>query len=110
MDAWPNSFAWSHEVEAWSPISRIAEQVVVDYADFNPLDRKTNRLRKARNKQQAMYKRQIFVDDGDQEAGLVLLTVTLCSVQFRDTLHRVTFSSALHISEKATSTNKATWP
>ena len=56
----PNSFAWEKNIQAWSPISRIAEQVVIDYPEYNPLATQSERSKHVRRKMLAMYKRRIF--------------------------------------------------
>ena len=68
---WPDGFAWEDDVQAWSPISRIAELIVVDYPSYDPLSPlTTERMKATRKKQLAIYKRRIFVPtDTDEVAG-----------------------------------------
>ena len=63
----PNDFDWEEQVERWSPISRIAEQIVVDYPQYNPLDWPSKRQRHSRSKHLQHYKRRIFIDDEREE-------------------------------------------
>ena len=67
----PDEPAWEDDVQAWSPISRIAEVIVVDYPWYNPLARETTgRMKQTRKKQLAIYKRRIFAtSDSDDVAG-----------------------------------------
>ena len=67
----PDGFAWEDDVQAWSPISRIAEVIVVDYDFYDPLSRETTgRMKQTRKKQLAFYKRRIFAHpDSDDVAG-----------------------------------------
>ena len=67
---WPDSYAWDWDKNAYSPLTRLAEQVVVDYREYDPLGPRAERERGARKKQLAMYKRRIFVE-GAQEVGSI---------------------------------------
>ena len=65
---WPNDVPWEYDTQAWSPISRIADQVVVDFPDYDPLatPQPPRRTRHARMKQLSMYKRRIFAHWDDE--------------------------------------------
>ena len=67
---WPDGFAWEEDVQAWSPISRMAELIVVDFPSYDPLSRQTtDRMKQTRKKQLAIYKRRIFVETENEVAG-----------------------------------------
>ena len=65
---WPSDFHWEADVEDWSPISRMAEQIVVDFPSYDPMRWPSKRIRNVRKKQVAMYKRRVFVYDDDDQA------------------------------------------
>ena len=66
---YPDVCAWEQDVHAFSPITRLAELIVVDFDDYNPVDPKTTeRMKNCRKKQLAIYKRRIFVQREDDVA------------------------------------------
>ena len=66
---WPDGYAWEDDVQAWSPITRMAELIVIDMECYDPLSHlTTERQKNTRKKQLALYKRRVFVYNEDDAA------------------------------------------
>ena len=63
MREYPNWYPQSDASGSIDPITMVANEVVVDYVDFDWNSKHSSRLWKARQKQIAMYKQRVFVDD-----------------------------------------------
>ena len=60
----PDEFRWT-AAEGWSEITKLAEQLVVDWADFSPLGNYsyTDRMKRNRRDQVSMYKKRNFAGE-----------------------------------------------
>ena len=66
----PDEYEWDYKLGKWAPITRLAEQVVVDWDNWKWNGNHTNREWNTRKKNIACYKRRVFQETPEEQVTI----------------------------------------
>ena len=66
----PDEYEWDYTLHKWAPITRLAEQVVVDWDNWKWDGNHTNREWNTRKKNIACYKRRVFQETPEEQVTI----------------------------------------